>query len=80
MIAYTPLEKGALARLGYEVLDEMAEKYNKTQAQVSLNWLISQENVIAIPKSNRKEHQRDNLGALGWSLSGEDFTRLGNSF
>jgi diketogulonate reductase-like aldo/keto reductase len=80
LTAYTPLEKGTLAIPGYTVLDELAEKYNKTQAQVSLNWLISQKNVVAIPKSDRKEHQKDNLGALGWSLSDEDARRLGNSF
>ena len=80
LIAYTPLAKGRLAKPGYAVLDELAERYGKTQAQVSLNWLISQENVVAIPKASRLEHLRDNVGAVGWRLSEEDFERLSEVF
>lgn len=80
LISYTPLEKGTLAKPGFRVLDEMAEKYEKSQAQVSLNWLIRQENVIAIPKASKEEHQKDNLSALGWRLSDVDAETLSNSF
>jgi diketogulonate reductase-like aldo/keto reductase len=80
LIAYTPLGKGQLARPGNAVLDALAEKYRKTQAQVSLNWLISQEKVVAIPKASRIEHLRDNLGAVGWRLSQEDSLKLKEAF
>jgi diketogulonate reductase-like aldo/keto reductase len=80
LIAYSPLGKGELAQPGNTVLDELAEKYGKTQAQVSLNWLISQENVVAIPKASKLEHLKDNLGAVGWRLSKEDFLRLREAF
>jgi len=80
LIAYTPLAKGRLAKQGYAVLDALAERYGKTQAQVSLNWLISQENVVAIPKSSSLEHLRDNVGAVGWRLNKEDFERLSEAF
>ena len=76
LVAYTPLARGKLTRPGNPVLDELAEKYGKTQAQVSLNWLISQENVVAIPKASNPVHIRDNLGAVGWKLSEEDRHRL----
>jgi diketogulonate reductase-like aldo/keto reductase len=76
LIAYSPLEKGRLTKLGYFVLDELAEKYGKTQAQISLNWLISQEGVVAIPKASRLEHVNDNAEAVGWKLSDEDVKRL----
>jgi len=74
-VAYKPLVKP-----GHPVLDELAEKYGKTQAQVSLNWLVLQEKVVAIPKASRLEHLRENVGAVGWRLSHEDFVRLGESF
>ena len=80
LIAYTPLAKGLLARPGNAVLDSLAEKYGKTQAQVSLNWLISQDKVVAIPKASRLEHLRDNVGAVGWRLSEEDLIRLSEAF
>ena len=80
LIAYTPLAKGNLARHGNSVLDELAEKYGKTQAQVSLNWLIIQEKVIAIPKASNPSHLRDNMGAVGWKIDKDDLQRLENSF
>jgi diketogulonate reductase-like aldo/keto reductase len=80
LIAYSPLGKGELAQPGNTVLDELAEKYEKTPAQVSLNWLISQEKVVTIPKASRIEHLRENIGAVGWKLSKEDFLRLREAF
>jgi len=80
LIAHTPLNKGRLTKPGNAILDELAEKYGKTQAQVSLNWLISQENVVAIPKASNPAHLRDNVGAVGWRLSFEDWRRLKDSF
>ncbi|AHF79666.1 aldo/keto reductase [Thermococcus paralvinellae] len=73
LIAYTPLEKG---RLAYNrCLAKIGEKYNKTATQVALNYLIWHENVIAIPKASNKEHLRENFGAMGWRLSGEDLKK-----
>ena len=80
LVAYTPLAKGRLAKAGNETLDELAEKYGKTRAQVSLNWLINQENVLAIPKASNIAHLRDNIGALGWRLSDEDEDKLTEAF
>ena len=70
LIAYTPLEKGTLAK--NECLAEIGRKYERTAAQVALNYLIWEENVIAIPKAGRKEHVEENFGAMGWRLSKED--------
>ena len=80
LVAYTPLARGKLAKLGNRVLDELSEKYGKTQAQVSLNWLIAQENVITIPKASNLDHLRDNMGSVGWNLDDEDHQRLALSF
>jgi diketogulonate reductase-like aldo/keto reductase len=80
LIAYTPLAKGRLAMPGNTILDSMAEKHGKTQAQVALNWLISQENVVAIPKASRTEHLNENVGASGWRLDEEDFRKLSMAF
>jgi diketogulonate reductase-like aldo/keto reductase len=70
LIAYTPLEKGTLAR--NECLAEIGKKYGKTAAQVALNYLIWEENVIAIPKAGSRAHLEENFGAMGWRLSKED--------
>lgn len=76
--AWGPLSKGALEKT--EILQRMAEKYNKTQYQIALNWLISQDNVITIPKTTSIEHLEENLGALGWHLDEADMKDLTNNF
>jgi diketogulonate reductase-like aldo/keto reductase len=80
LIAYSPLEEGKLTRPEYPVLDEIADKYGKTRTQVALNWLISQEKIVAVPKAVDAEHIKENVGALGWRMSKEDFNRLQESF
>lgn len=70
LMAYTPLEKGRLAR--NECLARIGDKYGKTAVQVALNWLIWRKNVIAIPKAANVDHIKENFGAMGWRLSGED--------
>jgi len=61
-------------------LQEMAEKYGKTPYQIALNWLITQQNVVTIPKTTQVAHLEENLGALGWELSPEDLARLAKDF
>ncbi len=75
-IAYRPLMKGKLARPGIKLLDEMAKKYSKTQAQIALNWLVSKPKIVAIPKSSTKQHLLDNLGAIGWKMDNDDYAAL----
>lgn len=76
--AWGPLQKGTLATAN--ILQEMANKYNKTPYQVAINWLISQPNVVTISKTSQLTHLEDNLGALNWSLSTEDQKRLTEEF
>jgi len=47
---------------------------------VALNWVIWREEVIAIPKSIRKDHLRENAGAAGWRLDAEDYRRISEAW
>jgi len=78
VMAYTPLGLGRLARSGF--LREIGKRYEKTAAQVALNWLIAKENVIAIPKAVNIDHLEENAGAMGWTLSGDDAERISSWF
>ncbi|MBD2189258.1 aldo/keto reductase [Pseudanabaena mucicola] len=60
----------------FAALKEIAAKYDKTPAQVSLNWLICQGNVIPIPGAKNADQARQNAGALGWSLTPEEVELL----
>lgn len=58
------------------LLSQLGEKYQKTPAQVALNWLIAQDGVIPIPGAKTSEQARQNAGALGWSLSQDEVAQL----
>ncbi len=78
LVAWRPLQKGAL--VNNPLLDEIAQKYGKTPAQVALNWLITQKNVVTVAKTSHHEHLIENLGALSWSLDKEDHQRIQQEF
>ena len=80
VIAWRPLAKGELAKPGFKILDELARKYNKTQSQIAIKWLISKKGIVTITKSTKVEHLKENLGAIGWKLTQEDMDRLNNEF
>jgi aryl-alcohol dehydrogenase-like predicted oxidoreductase len=60
-----------------DVLDEIAKESGKTVSQISLNWLLSRPTVVNIVIGARTEEQlKQNLGAVGWSLSEDQISRL----
>ena len=58
------------------LLRQLGEKHGHTPAQVALNWLIAQGNVIAIAGAKTPEQVRQNAGALGWKLSDDEIGEL----
>lgn len=57
------------------LLRQIGEKYDRTPAQVALNWLIAK-GVVPIPGAKTPQQATQNAGALGWSLSAEDVAQL----
>ncbi len=84
IIAYSPVARGQIPEGGrdrrWQVLEDIASKYGKTEAQVALNWLIVKDPVVAIPKAIRLHHVRENAEAAGWKLSNEDQGALNEAF
>jgi diketogulonate reductase-like aldo/keto reductase len=74
LTAYSPIDRGYL--LEDPTIIEIANKYDVTPSQVALSWLIRQPKVIALPMSTKREHLKDNLGALDLELSQEDVQNL----
>ncbi len=74
VIAYSPLATSLgniRAADPKGVLRKVAEASSKSTAQVALNWCISKENVIAIPKASTVAHVLEDMGASGWKLQPE---------
>jgi len=60
-----------------DVLDEIAQARGKTIAQVALNWLLGRPSVANVVVGARNEAQlKQNLGAVGWTLTAEETARL----
>jgi aryl-alcohol dehydrogenase-like predicted oxidoreductase len=60
-----------------DALDEVARETGKSVPQVALNWLLTRPTVATVIIGARDEAQlKDNLGAVGWSLSAEQVARL----
>jgi aryl-alcohol dehydrogenase-like predicted oxidoreductase len=58
------------------ILREIGEAHNKQPAQVALNWLITQKNAFPIPGAKNELQARQNAGALGWEMAGEEAEKL----
>ena len=82
VIAYCPLARGLQGIRDCDprgVLDEVARANGRTAAQAALNWCLSHDGVVVIPKGNTAEHVLENCGASDWRLSPEQFRRLTKS-
>ena len=87
VMAYTPLADGSLAvrprlRAGpeWEALDAVAREAGKTPAQVALNWCLTRDPAVVIPKTNSTARTEENCGASGWRLTEAQVQRLEAAF
>ncbi|QRV17748.1 aldo/keto reductase (plasmid) [Haloterrigena salifodinae] len=57
------------------VLNDIADSYEKTPAQIALKWAL-QKDVVVVPKSTSAEHLRQNLDLFEWELDADDIARI----
>jgi aryl-alcohol dehydrogenase-like predicted oxidoreductase len=71
-----PVENERLYRV-VDALDEVALETGKTVPQIAIGWLLTRPTISSVILGARNEAQlRDNLGAVGWSLSPEQIAKL----
>lgn len=73
VIGWSPIMKGQL--LEVPLMMDLAEKYNKTIAQIALRWHI-QKGIIPIPKSSHYGRIADNIDIFNFELSEEDMIKI----
>ncbi|KPC74675.1 glyoxal reductase [Thermoactinomyces vulgaris] len=71
--AWSPLMQGEVFRV--PLLQELAEKYGKTPAQIVLRWDL-QHGVVTIPKSVNPDRIKANADVFDFELSAEDMARI----
>jgi diketogulonate reductase-like aldo/keto reductase len=74
MAAYSPFERGDV--LEHPLIIEMAQRYQATTAQIALNWLARQPEVVVYLMSMNQAHLAENIAALDIRLSPEDVNQL----
>jgi len=75
MESWGPFAEGKNGIFQNEVLRSVAEKHQKTVAQIILRWL-TQRGVIAIPKSVQQERIEENFNVFDVELSPEDMAAI----
>ncbi|MEK5319956.1 aldo/keto reductase [Paenibacillus sp. FSL L8-0644] len=73
--SWAPFAEGLNNMFKNEVLLSIAEKYNKSVAQVVLRWLVQRE-VVVIPKSVRKERIVENFDIFDFELSADHIEQI----
>lgn len=73
--SWGPFAEGKHNIFQNELLRSIADKYQKSVAQVILRWL-TQRGVVAIPKSVRKERIEENFNIFDFDLSAEDMAAI----
>jgi 2,5-diketo-D-gluconate reductase A len=73
--AWGPFAEGRNGLFTNEVLEPIARKHGKSVAQVVLRWLI-QRDIVAIPKSVRKERMAENFAVFDFELDEGDLAAI----
>jgi len=75
--AWGPFAEGKNGLFTNGLLQSIGKKHGKSVAQVVLRWLI-QRNIVAIPKSVRKERMAENFSVFDFELDQEDVAAIGS--
>jgi diketogulonate reductase-like aldo/keto reductase len=78
VMAYSPLDEGALAR--HPAVASLAGEAGLTPAQLAIAWLLAREGVCVIPKSSRESRVREFAAALDVRLDAAVLARLDAAF
>lgn len=75
-VAYQPLRRNRTAKMNYPILIELAKKYDKTQNQIILNWIIKHKGIKILCKCTDIPHIDENLQSIKFDMEQADYARL----
>ncbi|STP13600.1 oxidoreductase, aldo/keto reductase family [Helicobacter cinaedi] len=75
MESWAPFGEGRKGTFDNPILIQIAKKYNKSVAQITLRWLLER-NIINIPKTTRKERMIENINIFDFQLDANDKAQI----
>lgn len=60
----------------FQLMREIAENHDGTSAEVALNWLLKEKDIIPIPGAKKKMHIESNIHATQWKLTKDEYSQL----
>lgn len=73
---YQPLRRNRIANRNHPLLLELSKKYEKTQNQILLNWLVKEKAIMPMIKTSNIEHTKENLQSLDFLIERNDMQKL----
>ena len=73
LTAYSPLAQGRIPK--NKTIQQIAEKYNKDEGQITLRWMM-QNNILAVPKTSNPKRLASNKAIFDFELTEEDIALI----
>ncbi|WP_269714547.1 aldo/keto reductase [Caulobacter sp. NIBR2454] len=74
LTAWSPLAQGKIA--DDAVINEVAKAHGKTAGQVTLRWLVQQDGVVAIPRTQKESRARENFDIFDFELTADEMAKI----
>lgn len=74
--AYQPLRRNRTANRNYPLLVELSNKYNKTQNQIILNWIVKRKKLNVLIKTTTNNRINENINSLNFEMDIKDYNKL----
>lgn len=75
LMSWSPLIGGEVNFYEKPILNDLAKKYNKTVAQIVLNYFVSRD-IIVIPRTSKKERMIENKNIFDFTLTEDDIGQI----
>lgn len=73
--AWAPFAEGKNGLFTNSILEEIAQKHNRSVGQVVLRWL-TQRDIVVLAKSVRRERMTENLNSMDFTLDADDMAAI----
>ena len=75
-LAYQPLRRNRIVAKDYKFLKRLSKKYNRTQNQIMINWIVKEKGIYPLIKSTNVNRIKENIESLDFDMDTDDYDIL----